>query len=264
MTPLPPTRLPGRGVIRLSGPDTIPLVQSLVTANVARLAEGDAAHAALLTPQGKVQSAFFAWATGEGLLLDVAADDLTPLTQRLGLYKLRAAVQIEDASGELAAFAGDEGPPHARSDPRLAGMGLRWLAGLADQGDPAPYHARRIALGLPEFGADYGPGEAFPMDVNLDALGAVDYKKGCFVGQEVASRMYRRGEVRKRSWRVRGEAPLDVGASVTAGQSTIGTVTSADGTDGIALVRVDRVAAAKDRPQSDGVPVTLSPPGYLP
>ena len=262
MPPLPPTCLPGRGVLSLVGPDAVSLLQGLVTANVANLAEGDAAHAALLTPQGKVLSAFFAWRTPDGMLLDTAPGDAPALAKRLALYKLRAKVEIADVTSELAAHVGDEGPEGARADPRLAAMGARWLAPPAS-GDDAAYHARRVALGVPEFGADYGPGEAFPMDVNLDALGAVDYKKGCFVGQEVASRMYRRGEVRKRSWTVRAAAPLTVGASVTAGASTLGTITSADGTAGIALVRVDRVAAAPEPQQADGVPVALAPPDYL-
>ena len=262
MTPLPPTCLPGRATLAVTGPDAVSLLQGLVTANVANLAEGEATHAALLTPQGKVLSAFFAWRVPDGLLLDTAPGDAPALAKRLALYKLRAKVKIADVSSELAAWVGDHGPEGARCDPRLPAMGARWLA-APGAGDANTYEARRVALGVPEFGADYAASEAFPMDVNLDALGAVDYKKGCFVGQEVASRMYRRGEVRKRSWTVRAEAALTVGASVTAGASTLGTVTSADGAAGIALVRVDRVAAATEPAEAGGVPVTLAPPEYL-
>lgn len=262
MAPLPSACLPGRGVLAVSGPDAVSLLQGLVTANVANLSEGEVTHAALLTPQGKVLSAFFTWRTPDGLLLDTAPGDAEALAKRLTLYKLRAKAEIADASDQLAPWVGDEGLEGSRPDPRTSAMGARWLA-APGEGDAGAYHARRVALGVPEFGADYTTSEVFPMDANLDALGAVDYKKGCFVGQEVASRMYRKGEVRKRSWRVTGEAPLTVGASVTAGASTLGTITSADGTAGIALVRVDRVAAAEGPIQADGMLVMLAPPDYL-
>lgn len=261
---LPATALTDRGVLAVAGPDAVSLLQGLVTANVERLGVGEVTHAALLTPQGKVLSAFFVWRTRDGLLLDVAPGDAEALLGRLRLYKLRADVRIEDRSGALTPQVGEEGPEDARPDPRLAGMGMRWLAeGDGPGGEPGAYEARRLSLGVPEFGRDHGPSEMFPMDVNLDALGAVDYRKGCFVGQEVASRMFRKGEVRKRSWTVTSERPLEVGAVVTAGASTLGTVTSAEGGAGIALLRLDRVAAAGEPPAANGVPVVLSPPAYL-
>ena len=264
MTPLPPAALPGRSVLSLDGDDTIGLLQSIVTANLARLGLGEVTHTALLTPQGKVLSAFFVWRTETGVRLDCAPGDAGALTQRLKLYKLRAAVEI--TGSDLAPCVGEGGPGPARPDPRLAAMGVRWLAGPGDAPSPddEAYEARRIVLGVPEFGRDYGPSEVFAMDANLDALGAVDYKKGCFVGQEVASRMYRKGEVRKRVWLVRSEAALMPGAEVKAGGSTLGTVTSARGADGLALLRVDRVAAASGAPEAGGVPVALTPPPYLP
>jgi folate-binding protein YgfZ len=241
----------------------VPFLQGLVTANLERLGIGEATHAALLTPQGKVLSAFFARRTADGMLLDCAPGEAGPLAQRLTLYKLRAPVAIEDRSEAMRSCVGDEGPEGARADPRLIAMGSRWLSEAASAEDDGAYDARRVSLGVPEFGYDYGPGEVFPMDVNLDALGTVDYRKGCFVGQEVASRMYRKGEVRKRSWCVAAEGDLAPGAEIVAGGSTLGTVTSARGHSGIALLRVDRVQAATERPSAGGVPVTLSPPAYL-
>lgn len=271
MTPLPPTLLAGRAIIALGGDDAASFLQGLVTANVANLGPGETIHTALLTPQGKVLSAFFVWRTDDGFLLDALATDEDALVRRLTLYKLRAKVEIGSQKG-LAVFVGDAGPRQARDDPRLAGLGQRWLVapggkadGSAEGGsaEDGGYDVRRVALGVPEFGADYGPGEVFPMDVNLDALGAVDYKKGCFVGQEVASRMHRKGQVRKRSWRIEADAALTAGAAITAGASTLGSVTSVAGGRGIALVRTDRVAAAPTESQADGMPVTLSPPAYL-
>ena len=263
------TALPDREALRLTGADTIPLLQSLVTANVERLGVGEPAHAALLTPQGKVLSAFFVWREADGVLIDAAPGDRDALAARLRLYKLRAAVEI--AAADAVAHVGEDGPPTARPDPRLPAMGVRWMAAPDGTDARGAYEARRIAQGVPEFGRDHGPGAVFPMDVNLDALGAVDYKKGCFVGQEVASRMYRKGEVRKRTWTVEADAPLGVGASVTAGGSTLGEITSAmtgamkgaDGSRGLALLRVDRVGAASEPPVAGGVPVRLAPPAYL-
>ena len=254
-------RLPGRTVLRLHGPDTIPLLQSLLTANVERLSVGDVTHAALLTPQGKVLSAFFVWRTEDGVLLDLAPDDEAALAQRLRLYKLRAAVEITPT--DLGVFVGAAGPEGARPDPRVAALGLRWLGRSEGPDATERYHGARIAHGVPEFRADYGPSEVFAMDVNLDALGAVDYKKGCFVGQEVASRMHRKGEVRKRTWTVEADASLSIGATVTAGGSTLGTITSADGARGLALLRVDRLDAASEPPRAGEVPVRLSVPDYL-
>ena len=253
--------LPDREAIRLTGADTIPLLQSLVTANVERLALGETTHAALLTPQGKVLSAFFVWRTPEGALIDAAPGDRAALMGRLKLYKLRAAVEIEP--DPRVAHVGEGGAEDARPDPRLPAMGARWMAEAKDGDARAAYEARRVALGVPEFARDYAASEVFAMDANLDALGAVDYKKGCFVGQEVASRMYRKGEVRKRTWTVEAEGALSPGAAVTAGDSKLGTVTSAHGPRGLALLRTDRVATAIEPPVADGVPVRLSPPPYL-
>ena len=255
--------LPDREALRVTGADAVPLLQSLVTANVERLAVGQATHAALLTPQGKVLSAFFLWREAGGVLIDAAPGDRDALMARLKLYKLRAAVEIVPAPE--VAWVGENGAAAAPPDPRLAEMGTRWMAPLGEgEGDARDaYAVRRIGMGLPEFGVDYGPSEVFAMDANLDALGAVDYKKGCFVGQEVASRMYRKGEVRKRTWTVESEAPLKKGTTVTAGGGTLGTVTSAHGGRGLALLRVDRAAVATEKPQADGVPVRLSPPAYL-
>ncbi|WP_031554984.1 YgfZ/GcvT domain-containing protein [Parvularcula oceani] len=258
---LPPTVLPGRAVLSLTGEETVPFLQGLLTANLEKLSSGGVTHTALLTPQGKVLSAFFVWRREDGVLIDAAPGEAQPLLQRLRLYKLRAKVEIEDVSGRFAVVVSGDGEA---ADPRLAALGARRLCEEdAEKGDPDAYEARRIALGVPEFGADYGSGEVFPMDVNLDALGAVDYKKGCFVGQEVASRMFRKGEVRKRSWRVLGEGPLPKGAPVTAGGSTLGTVTSSHGGSGIALLRVDRAQRAEEAPQVEGLPVTLLAPDYL-
>ena len=254
----PKAHLPDRIVLAITGDEATSFLDGLFTANIGALAEGAATHAALLTPQGKVLSAFFVWRTAEGVLIDALESDAAALTAKLKLYKLRAAVTLEERL-DLSVLTGD-GPP----DPRDPALGGRMIAeDSADLPADDDYHRRRIEAGVPEFGFDYGPGEVFAMDVNLDRLGAVNYRKGCFVGQEVASRMFRKGEVRKRSWRVTAEAALTKGAALTAAGSTLGEVTSADGRIGIARLRIDRAQAAEGPFLADGAPVTLTPPGHL-
>lgn len=258
-----PKALEGRAVLSLTGEETISFLHNLLTADLNRLKPGEVTHSALLTPQGKILQAFFVFRTEDGVLIDAAPDQGTALSQRLGLYKLRAKVHIEDRTGALSVLVSEDGPEDAPSDPRHPAMGRRWIEPGEHDLDDGAYDARRIALGVPEFAYDYADGAVFPMDVNLDALRAVDYKKGCFVGQEVASRMYRKGEVRKRSWRVAADGLIEKGMAVTADGSTLGEITSARGQEGIALLRVDRVEAAKVRPEAGGVPLTLGAPDYL-
>ena len=147
------------------------------------------------------------------------------------------------------------------ADPRLPALGSRILAdarsargkvAAADALDAAPedYHAHRIALGVPEGGKDYVLGDTFPHEADLDQLGGVSFSKGCFVGQEVVSRMQNRGNVRKRVVPIEGEGPLASGAEVKVGAAAIGTVGSVAGRLALALLRLDRAAEAKAKTRS--------------
>ena len=194
-----------------------------------------------------------------GFLLDVARDKAADLVKRLSLYKLRANVEIRDASSELVVFAMWGGNPTSNTrpdvtDPRLAELGIRFIA-LADavkdheaasNGEsvpPADYHAHRISLGVPEGGKDYAFGDAFPHEALFDQLHGVSFEKGCYVGQEVVSRMEHRGTARKRVVPVVAEAPLPaMGTEITAGDQLIGTLGSSAGNRGLALLRLDRAA----------------------
>ncbi|MEM9706641.1 MAG: folate-binding protein, partial [Pseudomonadota bacterium] len=125
------------------------------------------------------------------------------------------------------------------------------------------FRAHRLSYGVPEFGTDFEADDVFLMDVNYDVLGGVSYKKGCFVGQEVTSRMKRKGAVRKRTWCVKGPG-LSSKAEITGPNGPIGAVTAAVDGVGLAIVRVDRVAAAGDGPFAvNGETVSLTPPAYL-
>jgi len=249
-------RLPDRGVVAVTGPDALPLLQGLLTNDTGLLGTMPAIHAGLLSPQGKILFDFLVAKTADGVLLDVVHERAADLVKRLTLYKLRADVAIRDVSNDhavLAAFG-----PGARldagfafPDPRLADLGWRAIvatgeAGAATTPDSA-YHAHRIGLGVPEGGRDFAFGDAYPHEALFDQLHGVSFTKGCYVGQEIVSRMEHRGTARKRIVPVMAETELRTGTPVTAGGIEIGAIGSVAGVRGLALLRLDRAeeAAAK-------------------
>ena len=232
-------RLPNRSILVLSGPDTLALLERTVTHTVADWAEGEARHGALLTPQGKIIADYIAHRTAEGVQIDVHADAAEDLLKRLKMFRLRSAVEIVRDEGLVSAINVD-----GVVDPRDARLPRRSIVAAGDAAEPLPgWDALAIAAGVPEWGRDYRAAEVFPTDINMDLMGGIDYRKGCFVGQEVASRMKRKALIRKRTVRVRGSG-LAPGAEVRAGTSLLGTVTSAVDGDGLALLRTDRFAKA--------------------
>jgi folate-binding protein YgfZ len=270
--------------VRVTGEDAEKLLQGVITNDMERLSAQPAIHAALLTPQGKILFDFFVVKTPTGFLLETAVDKAADLAKRLRMYKLRAKAEIEDRSGDYCvlvawghfsaavATAGAQLFP----DPRLAALGFRAVvkAGLApvafaavggQEVSPTDYHAHRIALGVPEGGKDYAFGDAFPHEADLDQLGGVSFTKGCFIGQEVVSRMQNRATVRKRVVPVEGDGSLASGAEIRAGEATIGTVGSVAGRKALALLRLDRAAEAKSKGQvltAGGVAVTIRKPEW--
>lgn len=271
--------LEDRGLLRVAGADARKFLQGLVTGNIDRVREGAAIHAGLLSPQGKILFDFFVVADGGDLLLDIARDKAAELAKRLGFYRLRAAVEItEDRSLAVASVWGGASrlPDRAIAypDPRLPELGFRVLlaagAGASDFGCAAAsadaYHALRIGLGVPEGGRDFTLGEAFPHEALFDQLSGVDFAKGCFVGQEVVSRMEHRGTARRRIVPVEGDGPLPApGASIEAGGVAIGTLGSVSGSAGLAMLRLDRAEEAIARGvalTADGVKLTLRRPDF--
>lgn len=269
--------LPSRSGVRISGLDAASFLQGLLTQDVP--GPGEARFAALLTPQGKILFDFFIIENDGAFFLDVAGDAADALVRRLSMYRLRAKVAVERLEDWAAAsIFEDDGAPVASAgliyaDPRLAGLGRRVLgsrealASLALEGDENGYNARRIALGVPEFGKDFAADEVFLLDVNYDVLRGVSYKKGCFVGQEVTSRMKRKGEIRKRSLLLSFNGPPpEKGAEVTAGETALGEVMS--GVDGkaLAIIRLDRLESSREKSaeiESGGRPARIVFPAYL-
>lgn len=254
--------LPDRALVRVSGPEARSLLQGLVTQDLDVLDHHPAAFAALLSPQGKILFDFFVVRSPEGLLLETARDKAADLMKRLTLYRLRAKVTFEAASDLAVHVVWGDGalPPGGADmvlylDPRLAALGQRAIvpastaqAWSAQVGTPAPadaWQAHRVRLGVPEGGRDFAFGDAFPHEADMDQLAGVSFRKGCYVGQEVVSRMQHRGTARKRFVQVTGDDMLAPGTAITAGGASIGAVTSVADKMGIALLRLDRAAEAK-------------------
>lgn len=251
--------LDSRAVLRVSGAEAGAWMQGLVTNDVEHIPPGEARYAALLTPQGKIIADFLVIPDGDGLLVDCAADQAAGLAKRLGMYTLRAQIAIADVSGSLAVAAGWGGPPPPASnarvvdDPRDPRLGWRAIGAhdeLEKLGEPASeseWQAHRISCGVPEGGRDFVWGDTFPHEANMDRLNGIDFKKGCYVGQEVVSRVQHRGLARKRvaPVRIEGAAPPP-GADILAGEAVIGRMgSSADGA-GLALIRLDKAADAQE------------------
>ena len=242
--------LTDRALIRLAGEDARPFLQNLVTCEIDHLGTGEAAFGALLTPQGKILFDFFVIATDDGFLVDTARNTVDDLVKRLKFYKLRAKVTVEpgdDATGIYACWgsapAASDGI--AVADPRHAALGWRLYATQEPAGEAGDYEAHRIALGMPDGGRDFDYGDAFPHEALMDQNGGVDFAKGCFVGQEVVSRMQHRGTARKRIVQVEAETPLPgPGTGIEAGGKPIGTMGSAHDKAGLAMIRLDRAGAA--------------------
>jgi len=248
------TRLPDRAVIAITGDDARTFLQRVITRGPEGLVAGGAQFSALLTPQGKVLADFIIFDDGEGgLLFDVPKSEAEALVKRFSLYRLRAKAEIVLRDDLAVAAARGEGEAELKTvalaaapDPRSAALGLRAIVPAGGPSDETgAYHAARIEAGAPEFGADYGAGAVFSTDVNHDRLSGIDYKKGCFVGQEVASRMHRKGGVRKRTLRLAFDGPApQKGAPVLAGETPLGEITSSAGSAALALMRTDRAAKA--------------------
>jgi tRNA-modifying protein YgfZ len=269
-------QLADRGVLRVAGEDAAAFLQGLVTNDVESLGVGAARYAALLSPQGKILFDFLVARigaeSGAAFLIDCPAAEAGALCKRLGFYRLRAKVAISDVSADFVALAlwdesaaiseasavaamgrGEPGSPDGVFfvDPREARLGVRAILPRADAAGGGAhgfeaYEAHRIRLGVPSGGVDFAYADIFPHDANLDLLHGVDFEKGCYVGQEVVSRMRHRGGARKRIVRLAFSGPVpERGTPVLAGETPVGTLGSAARGRALALMRLDRVEDAR-------------------
>jgi folate-binding protein YgfZ len=250
-----------RTILRVTGEDAAKFLNGIVTSGLEGLAPGKAVFTALLTPQGKIVVDFFAIAAeadeGGGFVIDAPAPLADELAKKLNFYKLRAKVEIAVRPELAAAVVLDKAPPEDLGliyvDPRQAGLGWRVVlplegaaAALESAGakvvDAEHWQGRRISLGIPEGGKDFIYGDTFPHEADMDLIGGVDFHKGCFIGQEVVSRVERRDIARKRVVPVAfDQGGPDEGADILIGDKPAGFMGSSAGRLGLAMLRLDRV-----------------------
>lgn len=277
--------LPDRAVLEIGGPEARDFLQNLVTNNVDQANPDSAVYTLLLTPQGKYLFDFFLLEQDGRFLADCDSEAAPLLLKRLMFYKLRADVTLKDASADWTVGAHWDAERTAApvavsafnggwlyGDPRLAALGSRFIvpsgqadaalaASGADQAEPKDYEVYRSSLGVPG-PADLIAEKTFPLEANLDLLHAVDYQKGCFIGQEVTSRTHRQGKVRKRILPVSASSALPkAGTAIMAGERQAGELLSRHGPQGLALLRLDRLSEPLD---AAGTDIDVQFPDWLP
>ncbi len=276
--------LDDRAVIRAHGPDMYDLLQRLVTGNLDQVTPEKAVYSLLLTPQGKFLFDFFMVRDPDeegALLLDCAKSRVAELQKRLTMYKLRADAAFDDVSAEFVVVAhwGEQAAPlqggASFMDPRGEFLGGRALVPASnlesflsqadsEERNAADYRAFCVSQGVPDGALDIGADKAFPIENNLDLLNGIDFQKGCFVGQEVASRTHRKGKARKRLVVASLEGtPPEPGSDITIGEAKVGSVAGSAGNNVLALVFTDRVAKAQSTTATaGGSTLALEVPAY--
>ena len=279
------TLLEARGVVRLGGGDMRTFIQGLISNDITLLTPDHALYAALLTPQGKYLFDFLLLDRGDSILLDVERQRLAALIQRLTMYRLRADVTLSDASEDHAVLAvfdrsaippGAIADPAALVDPRLPELGLRLVLPrdrvpefIAEHGlqqvDQAEYDRLRLTLGVPDGSRDLVVDRSLLLESGFEELHGVSFTKGCFVGQELTARTKHRGLVKKRLLPVRVDGPLPAsGTPVTRGGKDAGEMRSGAGNLGLALLRLDQLAATEEPLLAGEAVLTPAPPRWLP
>jgi folate-binding protein YgfZ len=261
--------LSNRSLIRVTGNEAEDFLHSLITTDVAGLPANQARPGALLTPQGKILFDFLVWRSDGGFAIETDAGQRDGLVRRLTMYKLRAAVDIAPFSEDgVTVFWGEDAAKGEIVDAAfaVAEIALTRTPGVHGEGPPEAYHALRIQAGLAVSGEDFALQDAFPHDVLFDKNGGLSFRKGCYVGQEVVSRMQHRGTARRRVVHVTAATTLPpAGTEILAEGKPVGTLGSVSGEKGLAVVRVDRVGDALARQgvlTAGEVPLTLELPSW--
>ncbi|MEN2495266.1 MAG: tRNA-modifying protein YgfZ [Hyphomicrobiaceae bacterium hypho_1] len=253
------SQLSDRGVVRIAGPDVKILIEKLITNSLTSMTPNNAIHTGLLSPQGKILFDFFIKWSENDLIIDIARSYIDEFIKRLTIYKLRSNVTFEDSSGSLVVVAAWNLDANnfghdiiSYKDPRLPELGYRLILPIKRLPELAgkyvsedEYHAHRTIIGIPEAGRDYKIGATFPHEALYDQLDSVDFTKGCYIGQEVVSRMQHRGSARKRIVPVSGDKSLTSNTEITADGINIGSIKSVTKNRGLALVRLDLAHEAK-------------------
>lgn len=256
------TRLSDRALIRVDGPEARAFLNGLVTQAVLDLAPGELRFAGWLSPQGRLLHDLMLWGRNDGVILDVAASALDTLAAKLKLHKLRAKVEIEALAGQVSVAWGASSPgPHWRADPRRPELGWRALDAAPPPGfseaAPEDYRRLRHSLAVAETAAESLGERYYPLEVNFDLLHGIDFKKGCFVGQETTSRMKRRGTLKSRALALQVDGPTPpAGALVISGETRVGEVLAGDDGLALAVLRLDRLGESLS---IEGAPARIVP-----
>lgn len=263
-----------RALVRIAGEDAKKLCNDTLTSRFEGLGMGVGRWMALLTPQGKVLAEGLVTLADGVYWFDVDKELAPDFIKRMKMYRLRAKADIEEIEDRVILWSPDEelpprGMPIAYRDERSEAMGTRYIVGADEVPAGTPeadeaYEMARIDAGLMEYGADFSAGEMFPHDLGMDFLSGLDFKKGCYIGQEVVSRMQHRGTARRRPVIVSGlpdgAAP---GAPLLAGEREIGTIGRMRNGHAVAVVRLDRVTEVAPISFA-GLPVELKLPAWAP
>ncbi len=229
-----------RTLIRLSGPDAVDFLQGLITNDVAKTNDG-LVYAALLSPQGKYIADFFVATLDDALLIDVAASHAAMLAQRLTMYRLRTDVQIAEQPLIVSRGTGPA-PNGALPDPRHAELGWRLIAD-SDKSDDTDWDAVRVAHLIPETGIELTP-DTYILEAGFERLNGIDFRKGCYVGQEIAARMKHKTALKKGLAQVSitgaGPVTLPIGTEITTNGRPAGTLYTQSGSLALAHLRFDR------------------------
>ena len=259
--------LTSRALVAIRGAEWRPFLQNLLSNDVEALPVGQARAALLLTPQGKLLFDLIVTAGQDWAIIDVQSAQRDDLVRRLALYRLRAKLQFALLDDHVWAAIGERPGEDWFADPRLPALGWRHYGDGPSRdievGDESGYRAHALALGVPDPALDCIPDKTFPLEADFDLLGAIDFHKGCYVGQETTSRMKRRSAVKTRIVPITFEGPAPAhGAPVMVEDLRAGEVLSGLPSRAMALLRLDRAVGADLT--VDGRPVRLNVPDWWP
>ncbi len=244
-----------RQVVKLTGADRVSFLQGLVSNDVAKLDQG-LVYAALLSPQGKYLADFFLVPWQDAILIDVDAELATDLLRRLNMYRLRADVALDPL--ELSVTRGLGAPPEgAFVDPRHPALGWRQYGDDAGAASDTDWDALHVAYAVPRSGAELIPNDSYILEMGFERLNGVDFRKGCYVGQEVTARMKHKTELRKGLARVTLDGSAAPGDEILAQGKPVGRLHSVAGQNGLAYLRFDR---AQGEMEAGGTAVRLAEP----
>lgn len=255
----PTLTLSDRRIVRITGEDATHFLERLITTDVEKVVKSELLPGALLSPQGKVLFDFLIGRIDNGYIIDIAANLADSFKKRLNLYKLRSKVEINESPESVINVSWQKDSPFLQNDSTFAdkrfpdnekvfrNYQLGTPLAPSSKNTLDQWNLLRIKYAIAESGYDFTPGEVFPHDINLDQIGAISYKKGCYIGQEIVSRMHHRATARRRMLVVKSNGRLPAAGTIEADGKMIGNLGTVVGNDASAIVRIDKVKAGLDK-----------------